>query len=193
MSPPIKIKSGNIYVIGNAPEERNISDNILKNDTIIRFNKPNSSCSLKADILFVANGQQRVMRLEDTKTPLINKDYQVFWRYQPYQMLLSKYEPISISRRLRFAILFQLYKRKNYPSKQNETYVKFSTYTDCTRWLQGNKPSSGILLIYCLLALYPQRKIFLHNFTFKGTDAHNWKLEEQLIKKLISEQKIFLI
>lgn len=187
------IKPGNIYIIGNSPEKEMIANHITPRDIIIRFNKPNPSCSIKADILFIANGQYRITHLEDTSTILVNNKYQIIWRYQPFNMILGRYEKLSLFRKIKYLLYFQYYKSKNYPDKPQEFYIPIESYQKCIEWLKGSKPSTGILAIHTLLNLYPEKKIFLHNFTFEGTQAHNWKLEKELITTLVNNKKLFMI
>lgn len=186
-------KPGNIYIIGNSSEKKDIKNYISPIDTVIRFNKPNPSCTIKANILFIANGQYRISHLENTKTTLVDEHYQIVWRYEPLNLILGRYEKISLSRKIKYLFLFHRYKDQNYPERPQESYISLKNYQKCVKWLKGAKPSTGALAIYTLINLYPEKKIFLHNFTFEGTQAHNWALEYELISELIKNQKVFLI
>jgi hypothetical protein len=55
------------FIIGNADEQNSIAHLIKEDDILIRFNNPNSSCDLKANWIFIANGtiQTRHLKIEN--------------------------------------------------------------------------------------------------------------------------------
>ena len=180
-----------IFIIGNADEKVNLDKHINKNDFIIRFNAANPTCKLKADFWFIANGPITVIRKLNIFTDRTKKQCTVMWRYTVKDILFSKFEKISISRKLRFLLFFPQFKKKNKLNNLPQLTLSAKILKECTELLDGNMPSSGFLMIYMCKKKYPHMPIFLHNFTFKGTIAHNWELEESVINKLIAEQTIF--
>ncbi len=188
----IKIPASNrrIFIIGNADEQIELDQFINQDDFIIRFNAANPTCKLKADFWFIANGPITVIRRLNIFTDRVKKNCTVMWRYTRRDVLFSKFEKISISRKLRFLLFFPLFKTKNKVKNLPQSILSPQVLQECTDMLNGNMPSSGFLMIYICRKMYPEMSIFLHNFTFQGTVAHNWALEESVINNLISQKVI---
>lgn len=191
MTKPI-INSKRIFIIGNADNHIPIEKHVNPDDFIIRFNKPNPTCSLKANLLFIANGPVVVAR----RTRIFNdmmKDYcHIMWRYSHQDILSSKYEKISPSRKLRYLLFFTYFKKINHLNNHPESIISETLQEKCTKLVQHKIPSSGFLIIFLFKKLYPNIPIYIHNFTFNGWDGHNWKVEEQIVKQWLQQEKIFL-
>lgn len=186
----IPASSRRIFIIGNADEKIELDQFINPDDFIIRFNAANPTCKLKADFWFIANGPITVIRRLNIFTDRIKKNCTVMWRYTRRDVLFSKFEKISISRKIRFILFFPRFKKKNKIKNLPQSTLSPQILQECTDMLKGNMPSSGFLMIYICKKMYPEMPIFLHNFTFQGTIAHNWALEESIINNLISQKVI---
>lgn len=186
----IPASSRRIFIIGNADEKIELDQFINPDDFIIRFNAANPTCKLKADFWFIANGPITVIRRLNIFTDRIKKSCTVMWRYTRRDVLFSKFEKISISRKIRFILFFPRFKKKNKIKNLPQSTLSPQILQECTDMLKGNMPSSGFLMIYICKKMYPEMPIFLHNFTFQGTIAHNWALEESIINNLISQKVI---
>lgn len=182
--------SRRIFIIGNADEKFELDQFINHDDFIIRFNAANPTCKLKANFWFIANGPITVIRRLNIFTDRIKKDCTVMWRYTKRDVLFSKFEKISISRKFRFLLFFPYFKTKNKIKNLSQSTLSPQILQECTNVLNGNMPSSGFLMIYICKKIYPDIPIFLHNFTFNGTNAHNWDLEESIINSLINQKVI---
>lgn len=185
-------KSGAIIIVGNSEEAESIKKEINAEDIIVRFNKPNPSCKLKADILFVANGPQMVARRQILFNGLLSPHAKIVWRYKWQDIILNRFEKIPLSRKLRYVLFFNFFKKINQFNRYDQVVLNSSIYEQCQQ-LTIDMPSSGFLAIYLYVTQYPNRDIYLHNFTYLGWSGHNWKREKEIINTWIKEKKIALI
>lgn len=182
-----------IFIIGNADNNVPIEKFIDKeNDFIVRFNRPNKTCSAKAHCLFVANGAVVIARRTNIFNNMLQDNYQVIWRYTLKDILSSKYEKISFSRRLRALLFFNTFKKKNKLDQCPSSNLKEHIQQECTNLVDNYIPSSGFLAIYLFKQYYPHIPIYIHNFTFQGWEGHNWIKEEKLIDEWLTNKQIFL-
>ena len=181
-----------IFIIGNAENATSIEDFIDQDDFIVRFNKPNKSCSLKADCLFIANGAVVIARRTYIFNHMIKEDCHIIWRYTLKDIFFSKYEKISLSRRLRALLFFSAFKQVNHLTNHPATYLNDKIQEACTDLVKNDIPSSGFIAIYLFKTLYPHIPIYIHNFTFQGWIGHNWGKEEALVNEWLTHKEIFL-
>ena len=187
----IPSKTQRILIIGNADDSLDISDKVTTSDFVIRFNKANASCKVKADYWFIANGAITVIRKLHIFNDSISPEAKIIWRYSLKDILNCSFEKISLSRRLRYLIYISKFKKINHMSRYTQVNFPKCLLKECTEVLQGKMPSSGFLMIYTMRKLYPNIPLYIHNFTFKGTVAHDWEIEEKIIKRLIDQKLIF--
>lgn len=191
MTNPI-INSKRIFIIGNADNQIPIEQNINPDDFIVRFNKPNPTCPLKANLLFIANGPVVVARRTKIFNNMMKDNCHIMWRYSRQDILSSKYEKISLSRKLRYLLFLAYFKKINHLNNNPESIINEILQEQCTRLVQQKIPSSGFLIIFLFQNLYPNIPIYIHNFTFSGWDGHNWEEEERIVKQWLQQEKIFL-
>lgn len=185
-------KDGSIFIIGNSDDKDDIQELIKSEDIVVRFNKPNPSCSLKADVLFVANGIGMVIHQDQIYNGLLKPDCKVIWRYHLKDVLASKFQKISLMRKLRYLLLFDRFKKMNQLTKYEQVTLNFKIYETCFELLNAI-PSSGFLAVYLYASLYADRKIYLHNFTYTGWLDHNWEGEKLIIERLAREDRVILL
>jgi hypothetical protein len=89
-----------IYIIGNADELTDISNQLTPDDIIIRFNDINTTCKIPADILFIANGYN--LKHISFDSHYVNNDFLLLFRYPIIKN--SQYFKLSLLRK--FAYLF---------------------------------------------------------------------------------------
>ena len=181
-----------IFIIGNADNKVTIEHLINHDDFVIRFNRPNPSCTLQADLLFIANGAVVVARRSNLFNNMLKKNCAILWRYTLRDIMSQKYEKTSLSRRLRYFLFLQLFKKKNHFNNRPTFFVPEKIQDYCTELLAPGIPSSGFLAIYMFKQLFPQIPIYIHNFTFEGWHNHNWLGEKELVEEWISSQEIHL-
>lgn len=181
-----------IFIIGNSDNQVTIDSLIDHDDFIIRFNRPNPSCRLKADLLFIANGAVVVARRTMLFNDMLKKNCTILWRYTLRDIMSQKYEKISLSRRLRYLLFLKLFKKKNHLDHRPALFVPQEIQDYCTELLAPDIPSSGFLAIYLFKQLFPQIPIYIHNFTFEGWHNHNWKGEKEFVEEWLNAQKINL-
>lgn len=179
-------KKGAIFIIGNSEELSDISSLLSPEDVVIRFNAPNPTCGLKADVLFVANGPTMVIRREKIFNGLLHKNAKILWRYDPKDILSARFQEVSWSRRVRYFLFLNWFKKKNTFDRYEQVIFNPKIYEECVNLVDA-MPSSGFLAAYLYSRLYPSRQIYLHNFTFSGWDGHNWKREEEIISSFARE------
>lgn len=184
-----KTNPSNIYVIGNADQKENISHLVRPTDIVVRFNKPNPTCSLKADILFVANGAFNVSK--SIFSPYRKKNYKTILRDTPGETLLNKKTKTKLFKRLKFLYRYPIFLRKS--RLINREYLSPEIHSKAVQYLQLDRekePSTGFLAIIYLLENYPDTPIILHNFTFQGWEGHNFSAEKQFVQDRIAQGKI---
>lgn len=187
-----KSKTGSIFIIGNSEEKYDISYLIRKDDVVIRFNSPNKTSPLKADVLFVANSSDMVIGRDIINDSSLIDNAIVIWRYYISDMFFSRYQSISFSRKLKYILFFDQFKKLNKFDLYRQLYYPRDLQQCCSNII-GSLPSTGFLAIYLYLNLYPERKIYLHNFTFSGWKGHNWESEKKYIDALVKSKKIILL
>lgn len=180
-----------IFIIGNADNTAPIENHIKEDDFIVRFNKPNESCPLKADCLFVANGAVVIARRTHIFNQMLKENCHVIWRYTLKDIFFAKYEKISLDRRLRALLFFSSFKKINHLTQCAESYLDEDIQQTCTDLVGNDIPSSGFLAIYLFKQQYPHIPIYIHNFTFEGWSGHNWSKEETIVNEWIQHQQIF--
>lgn len=185
-------KSGSIFIIGNSEEQYEISHLVTKDDVVVRFNNPNSSSSLKADVLFIANSPNMVIGKDIIDDTLLKYNALIVWRYSLLDMIFSHYQAVSLSKKIKYGLLFNLFKKKNKLDSYKQQYFPRYLQKDCTETLRC-MASTGFLAIYLYLNLYPERKIYLHNFTFSGWSGHCWEREKEYVGALIKSGKLNLL
>lgn len=181
-----------IFIIGNADDSDPIDHILTEKDCIVRFNKPNPSCPIKADMLIIANGPRMVIRKTELFNNLLHEHCNIIWRYSINDILTSRYEKISLSRKIRYPLFFYKFKRLNKFDHYPTSFYDQSMQIKCTSLMNGSIPSTGFLAIYMLKIQYPDIPIYLHNFTFQGWEGHNWNKEEEIIGEWLNTQQIFL-
>ncbi|MHC5225200.1 hypothetical protein [Ignatzschineria sp. LJL83] len=187
-----KHKTGSIFIVGNSEEKHDISHFIKEEDVVVRFNLPNITSSLIADILFIANSSDMVSGNNYISAFCLKENTIVIWRYSVSDMIFSRYQPVSLSRKLKYSFRFHLFKKKNRLNSFRQVYFPRDMQQICEDIL-GNMASTGFLAVYMFVNLYPSRKIYLHNFTFSGWSGHSWKAEKKYIDELVNSKKINLL
>lgn len=160
-------KSGSIFIIGNSEEQYDIAHLITKDDVVVRFNSPNSSSSLKADVLFVANSPDMIIGRDIIEEGFLKENSIIVWRYFISDMFFSRYQKVSLSKKLKYRFFFNFFKKKNKLNSYKQLHFPRYMQQDCKDLLRC-MASTGFLTIHLYLNLYPERKIYLHNFTFSG-------------------------
>lgn len=191
---PMKLsmnQKSRIFIIGNAIETQDIYGCLTSDDVVIRFNNPNPSCDLKADILFVSNGPALVVHRDMIKSTLLKEGGEIIWRYSYTDILRSRYDKVSFSRKVRYLLYFEKFKIINDFNRYPQQFLGEDIQQRCINTLNHKMPSSGFLMIFAMVNLYPEREIYIHNFMFDGWDGHQWELEKQYVDKLISEGLLF--
>lgn len=184
------MQKANLYIIGNANETNSINHLITSTDLVIRFNTPNPSCTVDADILFVANGAGNVVK------PLIPQyrkaNCQIILIYTIKEVLQDTWGKNSLSKRIKFLFRFPLFILKGRLS--NRTYLEPHIYRDAVSYLSSGKlPSSGFLALLYALTYYPKHTIILHNFTFEGWEGHDFDSEVKLVRELVNNKQATFI
>lgn len=187
-----KNKTGDIFIVGNSDEKNDISHLITAQDIVVRFNQPNSSCRLMADVLFVANNPKLIVHLTPINNGLLANNCLIIWRHTIKELLFSSSDNISLSRKLRYPLYFPLFRWKNGLNNYPQYYLPKSIAQECLEITEPS-PSTGFIATYFYSKLFPERKIYLHNFTFEGWDGHNWSLEAQYIKKKFREKALVIL
>lgn len=180
-----------IIIIGNADETISISHLVDDNDLVVRFNKPNPSCNLKANLLFVANGAGIVVHKTRMFNDMMHPNCPIIWRYTLKDILTDRYEENSLSRKLRYLILFPWFKKINHFTGRKQSYINDTLQCQCTELVKGSVPSTGFLAIYLLKHYFSSTPIYIHNFTFKGWSGHNWNQEDYFVQQWINEGGLF--
>jgi hypothetical protein len=180
------------FIIGNADEQNSIAHLIKEDDIVIRFNNPNSSCDLKADWIFIANGtiQTRHLKIENR---FFKSNTQIFFRYSLNDILTSKYEIIPFKKKIKYYWRFPRWKKNCKLDQYSIHIIPAHIHFQCMDLLYPNLPSTGLLAIHYVLQYYPDHKIFLHNFTNQGWSGHNWDREKYLIQIWAKKRKIDII
>ena len=181
-----------IIIIGNSDNAVSIEKEINETDFIVRFNTPNPTCTLKADLLFVSNGATAVARKTKIFNNMLKEHCLILWRYTLRDILSEKYEKISLDRRLRFLLFFSSFKKINHLSKFPSYYLDADIQDNATKLVNPAIPSSGFLAISMFLKLCPETPIYIHNFTFTGWDSHNWEKEKKIVDQWLHSGKISL-
>ena len=100
----------NIWIVGNANEKRSINHLIHKDDTIIRFNNPNATCSLMPTILFMSTAYSFLnfifTRPNEVNWETIFSAKKIIYRWTIKSVLLNKPEPLSVIHRIKFIRYF---------------------------------------------------------------------------------------
>lgn len=187
-----KDKTGSIFIIGNSEERRDISQLIRKEDVVVRFNSPNITSSLKADVLFIANSSDMILNKDLIDSTTLTNTSIIVWRYHISDMIFSRYQPISLSKKLKYNLFFNSFKRNNNLNLYRQVYFPRGIQKDCISLL-GCIASTGFLAIYLYMNLYPEKKIYLHNFTFSGWEGHNWDSEKKYVDFLVKIKKLILL
>lgn len=185
-------KSGDIFIIGNSEERKDISHLITEQDIVVRFNQPNPSCNLVADVLFISNNAKLIVHLTSINNGLLSKEGLIIWRHTVSELLLSRFENPSFSRKLRYPFYFPIFRWKNGFNKYPQQYLPISIYRECIN-ITTQLPSSGFIAAYLYSNYFPDRKIYLHNFTFEGWDGHNWSLEAEYIQRKTESNELIIL
>lgn len=182
-----------IWIIGNADEEVSINHLVTSDDTIIRFNNPNPTCTLKANILFITNGYDNINKTRIDKT-FLHDDCEIFFRFHPIRAIILYWKVRS---RIRIFRYFSRYFRFILRNKlfYSKKFIPNSVIADIAiNILKTDKqPSTGIIVLLYFLNKKQGEKIILHNFTFQGWDGHPWKKEEAYVRDLIQANQVELI
>lgn len=182
-----------IIIIGNANNTVPIEEFIdTKKDFIVRFNMPNRTCPVKANCLFVANGPVVIARRTNIFNGMLENNCHIIWRYTLKDILTSKYEKISLSRKFRALLFFNTFKKKNRLNQYSSSTLNKNIQQECTNLVDNYIPSSGFLTIYFFKKNYPHIPLYIHNFTFQGWDGHNWNKEKRIISEWLHTRQIFL-
>ena len=185
-------KTGDIFIIGNSNEKRDISHLVTERDIIVRFNTPNPSCSLVADVLFIANNPKLIVHLTKINNGLLAKECLILWRHTVSELLLSHSDNISFSRKLRYPFYFPIFRWKNKLYSYKQQYLPASISQKCLE-ITKKEPSTGFIVAYLYSKLFPNKKVYLHNFTFEGWDGHNWSLEADYINKKADKNELIVL
>lgn len=178
-------KSGAIYIVGNSDESIDISSTIKQDDVIVRFNSLNRTSNLRPDVLFIANSSSMILGGEILNSVrILDKSPIVVWRYRVSDILLNRYEEVSISKKIKYFFKFKVFIQKNTLSNLNQCYISEKVHNKSIEML-GKLPSTGFMAILLYLNLYPEREIYIHNFNFEGWDGHNWDAEKEYITQMI--------
>lgn len=178
-------KSGAIYIVGNSDESIDISSTIKQDDVIVRFNSMNRTSNLRPDVLFIANSPSMILGgeiLNSAKS--LDKNPIIVWRYRMRDILLSRYEKVSISKKIKYFFKFKAFIKSNTLSNLNQCYISEKVHNKSIGIL-GKLPSTGFMAILLYLSLYPEREIYIHNFNFEGWNGHNWDAEKSYITQMI--------
>ncbi|WAW10591.1 hypothetical protein NB640_02720 [Oxalobacter vibrioformis] len=184
-----------IWIIGNAPNKQNIDHLVNKEDIVVRFNSPNPSCSLRADVLFIANAYENVR----SRKMNINKKYLKKNTFVIYRFSLKGVFSLLKKQKI-FKIIKYLYRFLFFILRNNLHHFKYKFFdfnlinkiaSDVLK--TDKEPSSGFIIIYYFLEKYKDAKIIMHNFTFEGWDGHPWEKEKKYVQRLIDENKILHI
>lgn len=189
-----KSKPGDIYIIGNSNNFEITKNDIQRDDAIVLFNSINDTIFIKPDILFVANSSGMILDNEvlNNYKKLTNLSL-VVWRYHTYDILFSRYENVSFSKKIKYLLRFRKFRRKNRLDTINQTIIPQNIHNKCIKLLNNEIPSTGFLAIILYLTLYPERSIYVHNFNFVGWEGHNWHMERKYIEQLATDGLIKLI
>lgn len=179
-----------IFIIGNADSSFSLDHIISEEDFIVRFNKPNISCNIKTDMLFIANGPRMIIRKTELFNNLLNENCTIIWRYSIKDILSSRYERISLSRKIRYPFLFSKFKKINTFDQYPSSVYDQNMQKKCTSFMHEAIPSTGFLAIYMLKTQYPHIPIYIHNFTFQGWEGHLWDSEEKIINQWIESKEL---
>lgn len=184
-------KLGHIWIIGNAPEQNSINHLVHENDIVVRFNNPNPTCTLNADVLFVVTGYSNLK--QRINPAYLKRNCQVIFTVTPLAGIVGYWKnrgKLHIAkyfyRLLKLVVKGRLYRFRI-------RYLRFE-YNRLKDELNINNPlSSGCIALYYYLQTEPKSKITLHNFTFEGWGGHAWDVEIAYVQKLIQQGRIELI
>jgi hypothetical protein len=187
----------NIWIVGNANEKKSINHLVHKDDTVIRFNNPNSTCSLKPTILFMSTAYSFLnfifTRPNEVNWETIFSAKKIIYRWTIKSVLLNKPESLSVFHRIKFIRYFYRFSKfKKLPD--STLFFPRKKFIEYQRELQMSaQPSSGILAVLWCLENSPKQKIFIHNFTFEGWDGHDWGREKEFLHHLEEMGKIQIV
>lgn len=178
------------FVIGNADEQQALAETIRDHDIVIRCNNPNASCPLAADWLFMANGYTQCRKLHITSQHLFKDNMHIFFRYNLKDIMRSRHQLTSYSKRLKYLFRFPAFKKRYGLNRFSQSVIPSELYEHCTRIIQHRQPSTGLLALYYVMFYHPEHEVFVHNFTNEGWVGHDWDGERKLMAVLIAEGKI---
>lgn len=169
----------NIWIIGNAPEQNSINHLVHENDIVVRFNNPNPTCTLKADVLFAVTGYSNLkQRINPT---YLKGNCQVLFTVRPVSGIVGYWKSRGKIRIVKyfFRLLQFVVKGRLYHFRIR--YFRFD-YSRLRDELAINNPlSTGCVALYYYLNTEPKSKITLHNFTFEGWHGHAWDVEKAYV------------
>ena len=186
-----------IWIIGNANEKKSINHLIHEKDTVIRFNSPNSTCSIKPTILFMSTAYS-FLKFLFTRPSEVNWDAMfsaksIIYRWPIKSVLLNKPESLSFLHRLSFIVYFYRLSKLKKLSKSTLFFPRKDFLKYQKELQMSAQPSSGILAILWCLEHRREYKIFVHNFTFEGWDGHDWKTEKDFLQQLHDRGQIKIV
>ncbi len=176
-------------IIGNADEQHSINDFACEDDIIIRFNEPNSSCTLMADWVFIANGYTQIRHLR-INHQFFKPDTEVFFRYSKEDIYQSCYEKIALHKRIKYRWRFPKWIKKYNLDLYKLNIVPKEIYLQTVDMIMHSLPSTGLLAINYVSDRFPNNQIFLHNFTYNGWSGHDWDSEKKLIQQWLDIGKL---
>lgn len=180
------------FIIGNADEQNSIAGLIHEDDIVVRFNTPNPNCTLMADWVFIANGYTQIRHL-NIDHQFFKPDTQIFFRYTRKDICLGRYQNIPLHKRIKYIWRFPKWIKHSHLDQYQINTIPTDTYQHCANTLGFRQPSTGLLAIDYICQYYPEKQIYIHNFTSEGWTGHNWDDEKKLIYKWITEGKITAI
>lgn len=194
-----------LFIIGNAPDQENISELIQQNDCVVRFNHPSDDLlrkyGSKTDILFTINTwkfiQKRVQNhLNDEKW--LNDCQEVKLAYHPSILKEFHHHPSLFSylfkgKRIDGSALALDYFGPKFPV----SYMSRQHYLDCCKLLQITQndmskyfPSTGFIAIYYFLKRHPNIHIYIHGFSWQGWEGHKWDAEKNIIQQWLKQNRL---
>jgi Glycosyltransferase family 29 (sialyltransferase) len=199
-----------IFLIGNAPVETDLSEEINSADLVVRFNRPdlhnfNINTGVKTDALCITNlsapgrGFAKFKQLKDL--PFIPNLQEIWFprpaQNQALQMWLKPWSR-SVFRKTDYS---KFIIARNGLEKKRIVYFGDQLFSDCCSILDIDddfsihEPSSGFLALQYIMRNFDPiaHQLMVTGFTFRGVDVHPWEKEKMEFIKLANSGKLKMI
>lgn len=194
-----------IVIVGNAPAETDLADEINAADLVIRFNIPghfNGNTGTKTNVLCVTNlsdpGRTFAKYRRLASLPNISQVSEIWFpRPSPRKAWQFLFKPWS-RQAFRETDYSKFILSRNGLLDRKVIYFGDELYGECCAMLDiaadfcEREPSSGFLALQYVLRNFDQEAIelLMTGFSFSGSDTHPWTREKQIVLELQQQGRL---